>query len=222
MAEKKEKPVDNMAVYNLMRKVPDTALKTIGAGRLKGMSDINPQFRIQKMTETFGMCGIGWKYEIVKQWNETYGNEVKSYCNINLYVRVNGEWSDAIPGTGGSSFVAQERNGAYVSDENFKMALTDALSVAMKALGMAADVYFQKGAILETKYEQDAYIAKANTAAAKEPTYTKESITAELAACSVMNDLLAIWNKYPSLQKESWFTGAMTARKDQILNNGKS
>ena len=222
MAEKKEKPIDNMAVYNAMRQVPQTALKVIGAGRLKGMSDVNPMWRLQKMTETFGVCGIGWKYEIVKQWNEAYGNEIKSYCNVNLYVKVNGTWSDAIPGTGGSSFVAQERNGAYVSDENFKMALTDALSVAMKSLGMAADVYFAKGADLGTKYEQDAYVAKNNSAQPSSPTPSMESIKAELAACKDTQSLLAVWNKYPSMQKNAEFTGAMTARKDQILKNGKS
>lgn len=149
-----KKENNNMAVYNAMRSVPQEALKTIGAGRLKGMSDINPMWRIQKMTEVFGLCGIGWKYEIVNQWNDTYGDEVKAFCNINLYVKVDGEWSEPIPGTGGSSFVSIERNGAYVNDEANKMALTDALSVAMKALGMAADIYFEKGARLETKYEQ--------------------------------------------------------------------
>jgi hypothetical protein len=150
----KKEEKNNMAVYNAMRSVPQEALKTIGAGRLKGMSDINPMWRIQKMTEVFGLCGIGWKYEIVNQWNENFGNEIKAFCNINLYVKVDGEWSEPIPGTGGSSFVTMERNGAYVNDECLKMALTDALSVAMKALGMAADIYFAKGARLETKYEQ--------------------------------------------------------------------
>ena len=61
-----------------------------------------------------------------------------------------GEESHGIPGLGGASFVAQERNGAYMSDECEKMALTDAISVAAKALGIAADVYFAKD---RTKYD---------------------------------------------------------------------
>ena len=60
-----------------------------------------------------------------------------------------GEESHGIPGTGGASFVAQERNGAYMSDECFKMSLTDAISVAAKALGIGADIYFSRD---ETKY----------------------------------------------------------------------
>ena len=46
-------------------------------------------------------------------------------------------------GTGGSKFVTQERSGSYVSDEAFKMALTDSISVACKQLGIAADVYWR-------------------------------------------------------------------------------
>ena len=57
-----------------------------------------------------------------------------------------------IYGTGGSSFVAQEKNGPYMSDECFKMALTDAISVAAKALGIGADVYFDQD---RTKYSGD-------------------------------------------------------------------
>ena len=64
---------------------------------------------------------------------------------------MNGEWSEAIQGIGGSSFVTNEKNGLYTSDECFKMALTDAISVACKALGIGADVYWDKDS---TKYNQ--------------------------------------------------------------------
>lgn len=62
---------------------------------------------------------------------------------------MNGEWSEAIQGVGGSSFVTNEKNGLYTSDECYKMALTDAISVACKALGIGADVYWDKDS---TKY----------------------------------------------------------------------
>jgi hypothetical protein len=38
-------------------------------------------------------------------------------------------------------FVANEKNGAYVSDECFKMAITDAIGTAAKMIGLASDVY---------------------------------------------------------------------------------
>lgn len=143
---------DNLAIYNQVRTVPQEALKTIQAGRLKGKSDINPMWRIKELTEQFGPCGIGWKYVITKQWLETGGkDEIAAFVNIDLFFKYNGEWSDAIPGTGGSSFVANENRGPYVSDECFKMALTDAISVSCKALGFAADVYWNSDS---TKYSK--------------------------------------------------------------------
>jgi len=208
---------DNLSIYNKVRSVPQTALKTIGAGRLKGMSDVNPVWRILAMTDTFGVCGIGWKYEITKQWTETFGNEVKGFCNINLYVKVDGEWSDAIPGTGGSSFVTMERNGAYVSDEVYKMALTDALSVAMKSLGVAADIYFAKGADLGTKYAINEQAANGQLPVQQiDPNI--EGIIANINMTSTIEDLSRIWNECYAYQSNKAFVSALTNRKKQLQN----
>ena len=152
----------NLDIYEKLRAVPNEAKKAIGGGRLKGMTDINPMWRIKSLTEQFGPCGIGWYYEIKDRWLETCmaKDEITANVNINLYVKVDGEWSKPIPGIGGSMLVASERNGLYVNDECYKMALTDALSVACKALGMGADVYWQSD---NTKYndsKRDNYTSK--------------------------------------------------------------
>ena len=218
-SKKNEEQVENvnLSIYNKVRSVPQTALKTIVAGRLKGMSDVNPVWRILAMTDTFGVCGIGWKYEITKQWTETFGNEVKGFCNINLYVKVDGEWSDAIPGTGGSSFVTMERNGAYVSDEVYKMALTDALSVAMKSLGVAADIYFAKGADLGTKYAINEQAANGQLPVQQiDPNI--EGIIANINMTSTIEDLTRIWNECYAYQSNKAFVSALTNRKKQLQN----
>ena len=144
-----KKVPDNMTIYEGHRQPPKEALKTIGAGRLKGMSDINPMWRIKALTEEFGPCGFGWYYTVDQQWIETSGNESVGFVNISLYIKVGDEWSKPIFGTGGSKFLTQERNGAYLSDEVYKMATTDAISVACKQLGIAADVYWNSD---RTKY----------------------------------------------------------------------
>lgn len=142
--------MDNMKIYNSVAEVPKEAQKTIGAGRLKGMTDINPMWRIRKLTETFGVVGFGWKYVITdKRIIEGADGVVCAFVDVDLFVKIDGEWSEAIQGTGGSQLVAVERNGKYTSDECFKMALTDALSVACKALGIGANVYWSTGG---TKY----------------------------------------------------------------------
>lgn len=200
---------ENLRFYEQLRNVPQEALKKINGGRLNGMSDINPLFRIKVMTEVFGPCGIGWKYEIAKQWQEVYGQEVKSFTNINLYIKVDGEWSDPIPGTGGATLVEVNSKGyAYVNDEGHKMSLTDALSVAMKALGVAADVYYSKDpskSQFDTKYEQQAYSAQQpqqstqqgqQQAPQQQQTVNWQQIEQEFNACKDKASIDAVWNKY--------------------------
>lgn len=146
--------MENLAIYNAVRSVPDSAKRQIGAGRLKGKTDINPMWRLKTLTEQFGPCGIGWKYVITdKRLEQGANGEVAAFLDIDLFVKVDGAWSEAIPGTGGSAFVAKEKNGPYTSDECFKMALTDAISVACKALGFGADVYWEAD---RSKYDKPA------------------------------------------------------------------
>lgn len=143
----------NMYIYNAVSAVPDSAQKRITGGRLNGMTDINPMWRIRELTELFGPCGIGWKYKIVREWLETASTgEVGAFVDIELQYRItpDADWSEPIPGTGGSKFVAAEKgNNLRASDECYKMALTDAISVACKALGFGADIYWEAG---RTKY----------------------------------------------------------------------
>lgn len=149
MAGTKSATNNNMKIYEGHREPPKEALKTIGAGRLRGMSDINPMWRIKALTEEFGPCGIGWYYTVDQQWLEATNNETVAFVNISLFIKVDGEWSKPIFGTGGSKFVAMEKSGPFVSDEAYKMATTDAISVACKQLGIAADVYWNSD---RTKY----------------------------------------------------------------------
>jgi len=134
--------MDNMKIWDAVKRPPSQALKTIQGGRLKGKSDINPQWRYQVMTEQFGVCGIGWKYEIVRLWIEPApSDQVFAFAKINLYIKIGEEWSEAIPGVGGSMLVTKETSGLFASDEGYKMAITDALSTAMKMIGVAGDIY---------------------------------------------------------------------------------
>ena len=146
--------MDNMDIYNQLKSVPEKAQKQITGGRLKGMTDIKPMWRIEKLTEVFGMCGIGWKAPITnREIIDGANGEKIAVVDINLFVKVNGEWSEAIQGTGGSSFIANEQKGLYTSDECFKMAYTDALSVACKSLGMGADIYWGDSKYTTTQKE---------------------------------------------------------------------
>ena len=142
---------DNMRIYNAVRAVPEEAKRAITAGRLKGKTDINPMWRIKALTEQFGPCGDGWGYTIDRLWIEE-GAKGEKCANalISLwYRREDGTRSEPVIGIGGNMLVANEKNGLYTSDECYKMALTDAISVACKALGFGADVYWSAD---RTKY----------------------------------------------------------------------
>ncbi len=139
----------NLSIYEKCREVPENAKKPISAGRLKGKTDINPMWRIKKLTELFGPCGIGWYYTVETRWTEEAGGEIAAFVDINLYVKSGEEWSKPIHGTGGSMLAANEKSGLHLSDECYKMATTDAISVACKQLGIGADVYW---AADNTKY----------------------------------------------------------------------
>nr|DAM16493.1 MAG TPA: DNA REPAIR PROTEIN RAD52 HOMOLOG-BINDING PROTEIN, DNA REPAIR, DNA.7A [Caudoviricetes sp.] len=140
----------NLDLYNRVRVVPEEAKKPIKGGRLNGMTDINPMWRIKVLTSEYGPCGIGWFYRPVKKWTEQAGGETVAFVDIELFVKADGEWSQPICGTGGSKLSQNERNGLFVSDECYKMATTDAISVACKQLGVGADVYFEAD---RTKYD---------------------------------------------------------------------
>lgn len=145
--------MDNMLIYNAVRSVPENAKKSFDNGNFSG-TDINPMWRIKTITEIFGPCGIGWYYEVLSERAEEYGGTVMAIVDINLFIKVDGEWSKPIFGTGGNLLVRTTKTGTKPSDEGYKMALTDALSVACKALGIGADVYFDKDATKYTKPQE--------------------------------------------------------------------
>lgn len=143
--------MSNLRFYEAGRSVPSEAQKQFDNGKFKG-TDINPMWRIKKLTELFGPAGIGWYTEILSERSEKLlDDSVIAIVDLNLYVKVDGEWSKPIYGTGGNQLVSSTKRGVIASDEGYKMAYTDALSVACKALGIGADVYFEKDT---TKYTQ--------------------------------------------------------------------
>ena len=139
--------------YTAMAQPPDDALKLINFGKLKGKSDINPQWRYETLTEQFGLCGTGWKFEItdVTQVPVVQTGELMVYLTVNLYVKDGDAWGAAIPGAGGDFIIVKDKNGYHGNDEAYKMALTDALGNAAKMVGVAANIY--RG-LMETKYER--------------------------------------------------------------------
>jgi len=151
--EEKNTLHSNMRFFGQVQDTPNEARKEISAGRLKGYTDINPMWRIKKLTEMFGPAGFGWWTQNEKFVFEEYAKteEIAVFCQLELIVvdPETKELSRPIMGVGGNKFGVKESKGPYCNDEAMKMAYTDALSIACKALGFSSDIYFAKD---RTKY----------------------------------------------------------------------
>lgn len=198
--------MSNMQIWDDLSYPPAYALKPIAAGRLKGKTDINPQWRLQAMTEKFGAIGLGWYYKIVRTWTENGASgELMCFVNVNLFIKDSGEWSMPIEGLGGSALVAKESAGLYANDEGYKMALTDALSVAMKQLGIASAIY--EGLWDGAKYRE----------VNKQPALKDKDYIESLSSADSIENLDLAWSKIPFDKKTKEFKQAAIQRKKELI-----
>lgn len=197
---------NNLRYYEASRAVPEEAKRAIGAGRLKGKTDINPLWRIKKLTEMYGPCGLGWKTTdetYTTEKNEATG-EVAVLCTLKLWYKENGDWAAPIFGVGGSMLIALE-NGylpdgtkakvLYLNDEAYKMAHTDALSVACKQLGMGASVYWSADNTKYTGRKQE------NEDPPKPGVKVTPQTVTKASAPVIMQKTATVYNPHPEIKR---------------------
>lgn len=128
------------------------------AGGFSGTA-IKPMFSYRRMTEEFGPCGTGWgvgepSFQVVSGENK----EVLVYCTASIWYKdANGNPS-YVHGVGGDKVVTYiKANEQYKrperwenDDEAFKKAFTDAVTNALKLIGVGADVHM--GMFDDSKY----------------------------------------------------------------------
>jgi len=116
------------------------------AGGFKGTA-IKPMWSFRRMTEEFGACGSGWginepQFQVVQA-----GDETLVYCTVSIW---HGDRQNAVFGVGGDKAVAKFSSGLRSDDEAFKKAFTDAVTNALKLIGVGADVHM--GLFEDNKY----------------------------------------------------------------------
>lgn len=155
---------------------PEEALKPIDYGKMKNFTDINPQWRIEALTETYGLYGLGWFVQ-VKDTTTVDLPETKEkmlFLTLELYVRDwsipdDYKWFGPAIGIGGDYLIIKDKNGIHGNDEAYAMAMTDALGKAAKLLGIANDIYRGK---FDSKYGwRDEQEKKAKQQEVKEESY---------------------------------------------------
>ena len=79
--------MENLRFYEAARNVPKEACKSFNNGKFSG-TDINPMWRIKKLTELFGPAGIGWYYEVISERSERLNDDtVIAVVDLNLYIK---------------------------------------------------------------------------------------------------------------------------------------
>jgi hypothetical protein len=212
-----------LSIYNQLRAVPKEAQKSFSNGRFSG-TDINPMWRIKKLTEQFGPCGIGWYWSEPKFTETTQGTTTSVHCTVALHIKQDNEWSQPIYGVGGNTIASTNKDGKLiVSDEAYKMAYTDAQSNAAKQIGLGADIWFDKD---QTKYTaqqpqpqpQPQPQAQPKPQAQPQPqAQPKPALSAELKKeiddCQGMGDLQELWANHTELQTNKEFVSLITSKK---------
>lgn len=118
------------------------------AGGFKGTA-IKPMWSFRRMTEEFGPCGEGWginepSFQVVSGAD----GEVLVYCTVSIWYGANK--TKTVFGVGGDKVVAKFSSGLKGDDEAFKKAFTDAVTNALKLIGVGADIHM--GLFDDNKY----------------------------------------------------------------------
>ena len=127
-----------------------------------------PYYLIQKATETFGPCGIGWGYRIVEQgtqevrYPEPLGNTgntverlmINHWVLVEFWYKLDGVKSEPIQQYGGTKLSYRTSTGKQEFDEDAqKKSVTDALIKCMSCVGFAGDIF--SGRWDDSKYHQE-------------------------------------------------------------------
>lgn len=144
---------DNLTLWNLVEKTPESQTKPITGKSYQGTSP-KPYYLVQKATETFGPVGIGWGFSIEdERIEEGAGGEKMSIARVKVWYKWQGERGE-VEHIGGTSFSGTRRNGNAFTDEDApKKSVTDALVKALSMIGFAGDIFM--GRYDDSKYVED-------------------------------------------------------------------
>lgn len=224
---------DNMRHwFELSRTDPKFTKPFTRAGGFRG-TDINPTWRMMRMTERFGPVGIGWGMTepVFEMVQEEAGRVV--YCRVGIWYRDGDTKSDPVWGVGGDVVSGKRRDGgAFIDDEAQKKAFTDALGNAMKALGVSADVFLKMFDDSKYRAESEAHFsekgkeqkAQRPTASSSPPSIKEAAVKAfeaevkeRLSTVADMETLKLLW-KHETESRLEQITSEWPDAADRIID----
>lgn len=132
---------ENMKFWESVKKTDPSRVKAITGKQYKGNSP-QPYYLVERMTECFGMCGIGWGLNIVNERMERLtDNDVLHVAVVELWYEHEGK-RGSITQIGQTKACYKTSSGSMLVDEDApKKSVTDAMTKCMSYLGFAGDIF---------------------------------------------------------------------------------
>jgi hypothetical protein len=143
----------NKDFWEKVKKTDPKRVKAITGKQYKGNSP-QPYYMVERMTEEFGMCGIGWGLNIINERMERLTDtDVLHVAVVELWYILDGK-QGSVTQIGQTKAAYKTKDGNILVDEDApKKSVTDAMTKCMSYLGFAGDIF--SGQWDDSKYVQE-------------------------------------------------------------------
>ena len=167
--------MDNMKLWQSVCVTDPRAVKPITGKQYKGNSP-KPYWVIQRATEVFGPCGLGWGVKILSERFERFGDEALHIAHVMVWYMQDGKRCE-IEQMGQTRAAYISAAGKHIVDEDApKKSATDGMVKCLSMLGFAGDIF-------SGQWDDSKYVAWAaeETKRREMPTITEQQ-AADIAA----------------------------------------
>lgn len=199
---------ENMKFWEAVKKTDPSRVKPITGKQYKGNSP-QPYYLVERMTESFGMCGIGWGLNIINERMERLTDtDVLHVAVVELWY-VHNDKKGSITQVGQTKACYKTSNGSMLVDEDApKKSVTDAMTKCMSYLGFAGDIF-------SGQWDDSKYVQELSNEFNKKSSFDMDDAKQKLGVCKTLDDLKkafgSLWNACP---RE--FQAELTTYKDKI------
>lgn len=132
--------MDNMKLWHTVCVTDPKAVKPITGKQYKGNSP-KPYWVIQRATEVFGPCGLGWGVQILSERFERFGDEALHIAHVMVWYMKDGKRCE-IEQMGQTRAAYISAAGKHIVDEDApKKSATDGMVKCLSMLGFAGDIF---------------------------------------------------------------------------------
>ena len=133
--------MDNMKLWHSVCVTDPKAVKPITGKQYKGNSP-KPYWVIQRATEVFGPCGLGWGVQILSERFERFGaDEALHIAHVRVWYVQDGKRGE-VEQMGQTRAAYTTAQGKFIVDEDApKKSATDGMVKCLSMLGFAGDIF---------------------------------------------------------------------------------